>query len=75
MQYFKAIITNDFINASKQKRFESKFFVVRYNPTNQNPETEFKFIFDREDNRRVVLKLSEEEMKSLFQSLQSLLNQ
>ena len=72
MKYFKAIVTNDFVNSNKRKEFNSEFFVAKYNPTKQNPETNFKFIIDREDGRRVVLKITADEMESLLTQLNDL---
>ena len=74
MKYFKAIATSDFKNSSKIKLFNAKFFVAKYNPTKQNPETNFKFIIDREDDRRLVLTLSENEIDELLEQLKSLKN-
>ena len=72
MKYFKSIITNSFKNSSKRKTFKAQFFVAKYNPTNHNPKTNFKFIIDREDNRRLVLTLNEEEMNALINQLNSI---
>ena len=68
MKYFKAIITSDFINSSK-KEFKSQFFIARYNATKLSPKTEYKIIIDREDKRRVVIKIDESEMQDLLQQL------
>ena len=69
MKYFKAIITNDFINSGKRKDFKSQFFIAKYNATKQSPKTEYKIIIDREDKRRVVIKIDESEMQDLLQQL------
>ena len=74
MKYFKAIVTNDFKNSSKRKLFNAKFFIAKYNPTKQNPETNFRFIIDREDDRRLVLTLSDNEIDVLLEQLKSLKN-
>ena len=69
MKYFKAIITSDFINSRKRKDFKSQFFIAKYNSTKQSPKTEYKIIIDREDKRRVVIKIDESEMQDLLQQL------
>lgn len=72
MKRFKTTITNDFKNSSKRKLFNATFFIGKYNPTKQNPEINFKFIIDREDERRVVLTLSEDEIDALIEQLKLL---
>ena len=72
MKYFKAIVSNDFKNSRTIKLFNATFFIAKYNPTKQNPETNFKFIIDREDDRRLVLTLSENEINELLEQLKLL---
>lgn len=72
MEYFKAVVTNDYKNSTTRKEFEASFFVAKYNPTKQNPETNFKFIIDREDGRRLVLKMTNDEMDNLLKQLNGL---
>ena len=72
MKRFKTIITNDFKNSSKIKSFNAKFFVAKYNPTKHNPEINFKFIIDREDDSRLILTLSEDEINALIEQLKLL---
>ena len=57
MQYFKATITKDYKNNSNAKDIKSEFFIYKDNIKNV-----YKIVIDREDDRRLVLKLTAEEM-------------
>ena len=57
MQYFKATITKDYKNNSNVKDIKSEFFIYKDNIKNV-----YKIVIDREDDRRLVLKLTAEEM-------------
>lgn len=72
MKYFKATVTSDYKNSSSRKEFKSELFVAKYNATNENETTCYKIIIDREDKRRLALKINEDEMKLLLEQLNSL---